>query len=334
LQPMTNLFKIIRSNEWWEYKFPPILAVAYMISFYSGASAVTLYPLIIFLLLSLITGAVYVSILNDITDSKDDEKAGKINRMAGLSLTKKMTLLFIPVLAALIITFVLRNQIFTAGIYLLSYLCFTLYSVPPFRFKTKGYAGIVADAAGSQLFPSLFVASFLSFSLQSIVSVNQYILIGIWSLCFGLRGIIWHQFHDIDNDKKSGTPTVVRQWSDNKTKITGGVIIIIEFISLVLLLISFKIVIAFFSLAVYFLYVLMSRIKWQVQLIVLRPVAKDYTILLNEYYQVFLPVSILLSLSFQHPAFLFYLAIHITLFPKNTRRIIKNFSAPRHVDKQ
>jgi 4-hydroxybenzoate polyprenyltransferase len=330
---MVNLFKIIRSNEWWEYKFPPILAIAYMIAFYSGASAENLYPLLIFLLFSLLTGAVYVSILNDITDIKDDAKAGKINRMAGSSLTKKLVFLFIPVLSALIITFVLRKHIFTASMYVLSYLCFTFYSVPPFRFKKKGYAGIFADAAGSQLFPSIYVASFLSYSLLSIFSLNQYLLIGIWSLCFGLRGILWHQFHDIDNDKKSGTRTVVRQWSDNKTRITGRVIVIIEFLSLVMLLISFKIVAAFFFLAVYFLYLLLSHAKWQVRLIVLKPVATDYTIILNEYYQVFLPVSILLSLTFQHPAYLFYLIIHLILFPKNTWRIIKNFNALPRVHK-
>jgi 4-hydroxybenzoate polyprenyltransferase len=331
---MPNLFKIIRSNEWWEYKLPPILAVAYMIAFYSGAPAANLYPLLIFILLSLLTGAVYVSILNDITDINDDAKAGKTNRMAGLSLTKKLVFLFIPVLSAAVITFVLRKNIFTASMYVLSYACFTLYSVSPFRFKKKGYAGIIADAAGSQLFPTLFVASYLSWSLLCIISLHQYLLIGIWSLCFGLRGILWHQFHDMDNDKRSGTETVVRQWSDKTTRITGVVIIGIEFISVVLLLISFKIVIAFYSLAIYFLYLLISHIKWQVKLIVLKPVATDYTIILNEYYQVFLPVSILLSLSFQQPAFLCYLAIHLILFPKNTWRIIKNFYALRRVHKQ
>jgi 4-hydroxybenzoate polyprenyltransferase len=323
---MPNLFKVIRSNEWWEYKFPPILAVAYMIAFYSGVAAINLYPLLIFILFSLLTGAIYVSILNDITDIKDDAKAGKINRMAGLSLTKKLVFLFIPVFSAAIITFVLRKNIFAASMYVLSYVCFTFYSAPPFRFKKKGYAGIIADAGGSQLFPSLFVASYLSASLLCIISLHQFLLIGIWSLCFGLRGILWHQFHDMDNDKKSGTKTVVRQWSDNKTRITGIVIIAVEFISIVLLLINFKIVIAFYSLAVYFLYLLISHVKWQVKLIVLKPVAADYTIILNEYYQVFLPVSILLSLSFQQPAFLFYLAMHLLLFPKNTWRIIKNFT--------
>jgi 4-hydroxybenzoate polyprenyltransferase len=326
---MSNLFTIIRSNEWWEYKFPPILAIAYMIAFYSGAPAANLYPLLIFTLLSLLTGAVYVSILNDITDIKDDAKAAKINRMAGLSLNKKLVFLIIPILLAAIIIFVLRKNIFAASMYALSYVCFTLYSAPPFRFKKKGYAGIFADAAGSQFFPALFVAAYLSSSLLCIISLHQYLLIGIWSLCFGLRGILWHQFHDMDNDKRSGTQTVVRLWSDKTTGIAGVVIIGIEIISVVLLLINFKIVIAFYSLAVYFLYLCLSRFKWQVRLIILIPVATDYTIVLNEYYQVFLPVSILLSLSFQHPVFLCYLAIHLILFPKNTWRIIKNFYALR-----
>jgi 4-hydroxybenzoate polyprenyltransferase len=328
---MTNMLKIIRSNEWWEYKFPPILAIAYMIAFYSGASATNFYRLLIFLLFSLLTGAIYVSILNDITDIKDDAKAGKKNRMANISLAKKRIYLLIPIFCAVLITFVLKKNILTASIYVLSYLCFTFYSVPPFRLKTKGYAGIFADAAGSQFLPSIYVASFLSYSLHYTISLHQFILIGIWSLCFGVRGILWHQFHDIENDKKSGIKTVVWQWSDKKTRITGGVIVIIEFLSIVMLLISFKIVIAFFSLAAYFLYLLLSHVKWQVQLIVLKPVATDYSIVLNEYYQVFLPVSILLSLTFQHPAFLFYLIIHFILFPKNTWRIIKNFMAPSRV---
>src|SRR5207249_2154007 len=69
--------------------------------------------------------------------------------------------------------------------YLATWLAFSLYSLPPFRFKERGAAGVLCDAAGEQLFPAL-VAAFLA------CRGAQRAVIGVPKLRFF---IVLHQFY-------------------------------------------------------------------------------------------------------------------------------------------
>src|SRR3546814_7434551 len=78
-------FNLIRAPEWWGFKLPPLLAVGYASALLSGSELYRMAPLFLFFLGSLAIGAVYVSVVNDMTDIAEDTAVGKKNRVAQLS---------------------------------------------------------------------------------------------------------------------------------------------------------------------------------------------------------------------------------------------------------
>src|ERR1700679_2128794 len=82
---IAGLWKNIRTHDWWEYKIPPLLATAYATALLLRITFPQLWPLLLLDLFAILPAAAYVSVLNDITDQKDDLRAGKTNRMAGKS---------------------------------------------------------------------------------------------------------------------------------------------------------------------------------------------------------------------------------------------------------
>ncbi|HWW42405.1 hypothetical protein, partial [Pedobacter sp.] len=76
--------KIIRSADWWEYKLPPLLAIGYATALKTPEPFLSLMPHLLFILFSIIIGAIYVSIINDITDIEIDQASGKKNKMANM----------------------------------------------------------------------------------------------------------------------------------------------------------------------------------------------------------------------------------------------------------
>ena len=323
LAGIEKVLSIIRSNAWWEYKFPPILAIGYMVIVNSGYPFAQIWPALILLLLSLITGAAYVSVLNDATDVTDDAAAAKVNRMANFSIVKRILLVVIALIAGVGFSIFYASHRPAMLLYISCYISFTLYSLPPFRLKKKGIAGAIADAAGSQLFPTLFFAEYLAFKTGYSIGYYQLIFIGVWSACFGLRGILWHQFHDMEKDILSRTKTIVQSLNNKQVVWCGTLIMSVELLTFVLILFTFKLLLPALLLVFYFIYSFLLNKKWRIMFIIIRPAYSTYRIFMNEYYQVFLPLSILTSAAFSQPFALIILVFHIALFPVNTTRIFK-----------
>lgn len=322
---MTNLIKIIRATEWWEYKFPPILVIPYFIILSDAnlklASAIFS---ILFIIAALVVGAIYVSILNDITDIEEDTIAGKNNNMAKHSLIKQFFILSIPICLALLFCWFLRENNFALTFYLLSYVSFTLYSVSPFRLKKRGVLGLFADASGSQMLPTLFAVAFVSHYSHHQLSTVEIFAIAAWSLSFGLRGILWHQFHDLENDVRSGLFTIVQRMGRRTTMATGIIIISIELTAFLWLMRTIGNDYLYISLLLYIIYMLYRIKKTDLEVIIIKYTNPNFDIAMNVFYQVFLPISILILISFERPEFLAFTALHLLLFPTGFYRVIKN----------
>lgn len=319
-----KIIKLIRAIDWWEYKIPPILVVPYFIILSTNLGFKEALSILSFILLSLVIGAIYVSLLNNITDLEEDKLAGKSNKMGDFRKSTQIIMLLIPLLIGFVLVgFMIENCLAS----LFSELCFfsfTLYSLSPFRLKKRGLAGVFADALGSQLFPSLFAMTYISAHTNYELTALKFTLVSIWSLCFGLRGILWHQFHDLENDLKSGLYTIVQNMSSRTTKIFGLLLIVIELLSLLGLLTIFGGYYFYFSLLAYFLYLFLYQRRTNVQIIILNYKQQNYCIFMNEYYQVILPIFTLLILTFVNPIFFFLLLIHILFFPLGLYRMVKN----------
>jgi len=315
--------QIIRAAEWWDYKFPPILVACYWILAQSTISIVEGLYTVVFILLALSAGAIYVSLINDLTDIEEDALAGKKNRMAQFSKTTRWALIGIALLPILVFSFLLHNHSMALIFYLLCYVAFTLYSVPPFRFKIRGLLGIIADASGSQLFPTLFVAFYTAQQCHYTFNNSQSFALAIWSLCFGLRGILWHQFHDLQNDIKSGLNTWVQQLKKPEIKRLALTLITAEILAFLMLVESFELKGVYVALVVYLIYLLLHLKLNSPEVIILKYSRSNYTILLNEFYQVFLPLALLISISLIQTNGYYLLILHLCLFPFGYYRIFK-----------
>src|SRR5258708_19310698 len=80
---MLSILGPFRINCWWEHKLSPILATIYATAVLSGIPFPSLWPVVALALPALIVCASYVSVLNDLTDVKDDQASGKPGRCPG-----------------------------------------------------------------------------------------------------------------------------------------------------------------------------------------------------------------------------------------------------------
>lgn len=322
----SRILKFTRYAEWWEYKLPPLLAVAYSTVIYYNYPIEKLVTPIAFLLLAIIVGAAYVSVLNDITDVKEDLKAGKGNSIASISVGLRYVIIIIILLVGIACGYFIYPDWVSVLLYTLAYVVFSLYSIRPFRFKERGLLGIACDAMGAHLLPALLVTANLIHIMEVEATIEWYLAIGCWSLLYGARGILWHQFQDRENDLKSGTKTFAT-WINPQTFQPVEVAFFIMELFALLCFLSF--IFDGFILAAALLYIGLSLLRLRIfkrtfRMIVTTPTEK-YQLLLNDFYIVFLPITLLVIISLRQPLAWFILCFHITIFPMNTILAIQDY---------
>jgi 4-hydroxybenzoate polyprenyltransferase len=305
----------MRAGEWWEYKIAPILTLFYATSLLAGASILSAAPSLLLLLAALVPGAVYVSVLNDLTDRDEDGKAGKPNRMAGAPAWLALAIVGPAVAAGLAVACWWRGDPLLLGCYLGAWISFTLYSLPPFRLKTSGVAGLAADAAGAHLFPTL-VAVVLGFRAAGAPVDPLWLSgAGLWAFAHGLRGILWHQLLDSDADEAAGVRTFVQRVPRARAVALGHYVAWpAELAALALLLSKLGLAGPPIALLLYGLLVRQRLKIFRVRAIVVEPWPR-YLLLLQEYYILFLPLSLLVEAALRRPADGLVLLAHLVLFP-------------------
>ncbi|MEM7392269.1 MAG: UbiA family prenyltransferase [Verrucomicrobiota bacterium] len=196
----------LRPGGWWLYKIPPLIGVCYAMAFHLGLTALTTLNLIAQLLVIFSCVFSYGYVINDLFDIREDRLAGKTNRLAHLPRFIQIAYAIVPLLlCGLCLFFFVRNipvALFCAA----NFLIVTLYSVPPIRLKERAVAGVLADALGAHVFPTVIVLLLTGTEAGSMLSVVTL----IWAACLGLRAIIMHQVLDAGNDKAAGVRTLPR----------------------------------------------------------------------------------------------------------------------------
>ncbi|PSL25394.1 UbiA prenyltransferase family protein [Chitinophaga ginsengisoli] len=322
---MKKILAAIRANDWWEYKIPPMLSVVYIIIQNSHYTFLSLLPSMMIAVSAIILCAIYVSLLNDATDMEDDAKAGKRNGMANYSRVQQTIFISLPLLVALcIIGYFVKFLSLASLFYFAAYVSFTLYSLPPFRLKKRGFMGIAADALGSQVFPTLFLAiSFYQWTNQPI-ALLPLVFLTTWLFCFGLRGILWHQLADKENDKVSGLFTFVQKISDVQLSRLSIAIIILEMAAFATFIWLHALFLIIPGLILYFIYNWLLLKYCGIRQILITPKPVQYRIFMFEYYQVFLPLSLLILYACKDPINIIGLPLHFFLFRVNICGILRS----------
>lgn len=313
-----RLFNVIRAPEWWGFKLPPLLAVAYATALLAGGSLYQMAPLFLFFLGSLAIGAVYVSVVNDLTDIQEDLAVGKKNRMANLSAWPRALILTGCLGIGVVFGCFMWPDLLTVILYVMAWIAFSLYSVPPFRFKERGLLGVICDASGAHLFPSLLMVSGISYAMGVEIDYYWFGLVGIWALTFGCRGILWHQFLDRENDIKTNVTTFATRTNPEKFKSIAVVLFSVELVALIGMLIHLNRLVAWVLLVLYVVLVVIRYKRYaNIPIILITPVNRHSQVLMIDYYQAFFPLGLLFSASVDQSLAWIILLIHTALFPVN-----------------
>ena len=306
----------MRAYQWWDYKLVPILSVFCATAFVEDVSVARIWPSLVALLLAIAPCAAYVSLVNYITDRADDRCAGKPNRMVDKPAWLMALLLAAPISIAVLFSALWRDDLLLVAAYLCAWAAFTLYSVPPIRLKSRGILGVVADASGAHLFPSL-VAALLAFRAGGKpIDLTWIGALAAWAFGSGLRGILWHQLCDRDVDRKAGVATFVQRHSSRAAIwLAAYVAMPLEVLALAALLWLMHSPWPVLNLLLYVAFALLRWRVWNVAIVIAVP-RTSYGILGTEYYTLLFALGVLISCALRHPADWAVLLAQLLFFPR------------------
>lgn len=315
---------LVRGSQWWEFKGVPVLATFYATAVLLNVSLIALWPLLLFLLLSLAAAAAFANVLNDLADEKDDLACGKPNRMVGRSRFFKVATLAACLLPGVVAIALLSQAPVALALYLGIWLVFAAYSPPPVRLKQRGFWGVLADATGAHLLPVLFAVATVSYWTGAKIPLTWWIAVGIWAMALGVRGILWHQLVDLEGDRVSGVNTfAVRTSPEIVQQLARWVVFPVEAIAFAVLLFLSHNLLVWLLLGFYLSLGWLRHYFWRLDLIIVVN-SEKYRIALYEYYNVFYPLAFLSTATLNEPLNILIAIAHFTLFPVQAWQCVKD----------
>jgi hypothetical protein len=199
-----------RLDNWWFSKIPPLLAVAYLSILVQRTPIAEALNLVACYLTSIACVATYGHIVNDSFDVEADLRANKPNAMSHLGWTARILLALWFLIAGFLPSLAANYSLSALTLLAANFLWPTLYSVPVVRLKERGLLGVVCDAMGSHVTPTLLcltvfglIRTDASIALWTFSAVST-----LWAAVLGIKGILHHQIYDRANDIESGTVTL------------------------------------------------------------------------------------------------------------------------------
>ena len=327
------LIEFIRAGEWWDFKLVPIFAAFYATALSLQIPSSELWRSALLLLLSMVPGAIYVSVINDITDRAEDAAAGKTNRMAGRSSLVMASFVALPLLGGFAFDVYWRHDPLLLSFYLSAWIAFSLYSLPPFRLKVRGIFGVAADASGAHLFPTLVAVTLAAHSGGKPVDPKWLAAMAVWAFSYGGRGILWHQLTDRQNDQQAAVRTFAERHSPEVSIRIGTLLAFpLEIVSLACILWWMRSLLPIAALLLYAIVTLWRLRAWKMNAVIVEP-KSNFLIVLSEYYDALFPLAILAESTLRHPHDGYFLAAHLLLFPRRLLQFMSDLWKLRYMIK-
>ncbi|HVG22879.1 MAG TPA: UbiA family prenyltransferase [Thermoanaerobaculia bacterium] len=303
----------IRAGEWWEYKIAPALAAFYGTLWLVRTPLFASWRDAVVLIVALAAEAAYVSVLNDLTDRADDRAAGKTLRSVS------PLVLVATLIAGASIAYLWRHDATLVLVYAGGWIAFSLYSLPPFRLKRRGFAGVMCDAAGAHLFPAM-TAVLLATRQHHLVWLAA---VAAWSFASGVRNILWHQLRDRESDVRANVGTfVVRRGVGAATRVARQIAFPLQLLALAVMLWRLSSIWPVAALALYALLMALRPYRFGVRARIVAAEPRSFVVL-NEYDEGYLPAAILLASALLHHPDFIVLALHLALFPRHTLQNVR-----------
>lgn len=332
--------KVLRSNMWWNAIVPQVLAWVYFsllsLQVYNNQQGTELGAGIFIILrrfipffITLVSLSSFGYLLNDLSDIESDARAGKRNILAGFPVLVSILL----VLASLGIAIAgwlkqfggqaFGHKLIPSILFLLQLVLLIIYSVKPFRLKERGLAGVIADALYGHLNPALITIftlfGFRIFEAQDTL-LKSIMLFNVTALWFikGIRNILLHQLEDRKRDRKAQTHTfVVSHHALTILNFINRVLIPFEAVLLLGFVFEVSYVIPPFILSI-IVFAIINYLKfsgWKLGFLPKRQLKFKFLYFLNDYYEGWFPVFLLIIFSVYNRWALILLSLHLLIFP-------------------
>jgi hypothetical protein len=201
----------LKASGWWNYKIPPMLAVAY----YAIAASPAIPPLrvagpwFVPYLIAAASIAAFGHVYLDAFDLAEDRLLKKENLWAPLSNPSRAVLIALLLAGAILPWLFLPTGPVLFTLLGAELLMFVLYATPPVRLKERGFPGVVADSLYAHALPALW--TWIPFAaLAGTRSGPGFIgTLGGWAAMVGMRHLIQHQVSGSESDAAAGAATYV-----------------------------------------------------------------------------------------------------------------------------
>jgi hypothetical protein len=337
--PKPSLLETARVANWW-LKLSSIAAAMYATAYQLNVPLLSLAPLLLLALSAMAVEAIYVSLINDLSDRSEDLACGKRNGLTGKTRGTVAALLACCLVPGALFAFYWRHDAALIGLYLAGWAAFSAYSLPPVRLKRRGIWGVIADASGAHLFPTLLGVVLVYRGQTAPVDPVWLVAVAVWSVCYGLRGILWHQLTDRDSDARIAVRTFAQAHGiATLRRLAHGVVFPCEVAALGCMLWLIGSALPAVFLALYLLLAWSRPCTGGFQtrpyspLVIVVPrggkVASgiEYRLAMFRYYEVYLPLALLLASALRYPADLLVAAVHVAALSLGTLGRVARFQA-------
>lgn len=326
---LAALANLTRINQWWNFKLPLPIGVACAYALCNGISADIFQGQVALLLVCGTTAALFASIINDLSDLEADKLAGKTKVIGGFSPHRRAVAMWLSAISVCLTGYGLRSNPLAALTYFAIAFVFVAYSINPLRLKNRGYWGVSCIALGEHLLPTclalVLLAPFARHELYQWLAFS-----GLWSLAFGMRGIIWHQLSDQNADRAAGFKTAATTYGAARLNAIANLIVfpceVIGLLGMLTLLGKGGFALALLALFLHLILEFLHVKYMQANVIIAKPKPnpkQNARFVLFEYYQLFFPLTMLLALTWRDLHYGLLLALYLLLFAEPLSRLVK-----------
>jgi 4-hydroxybenzoate polyprenyltransferase len=322
----------LRAEEWWNSEPPMMMAVAYgqlgggssLPSIGSALGALALY------LVAILGLAGFGYVLNDFGDREADRLSGASNQVLDAGMAWSVAGLFVLVALSVVPWFFLPAHASVLILLALEPLLFLVYVLPPIRLKSRGGAGVIADACYAYVVPLLVTLVLFAHVAHHGVSPLQIAVVAAWALLLGVRHILAHQLVDAGRDERAGTPTFALAHGWNPTLTLLERVCLLELLLFPIFLITFGLdgLIVLAGFALHTAWVVRRRPREDLRgAVALRdlPVIRRLWVVgwevMSGFHVRWMPVLFAAALAVRSPAYLLVLALHLLIFDNPLRHV-------------
>lgn len=319
-----SLKTVVRANNWWASKMPPLLAIAYAeILFHHSPLGLSL-SLLAAVFWSLCSVASYGHVINDIFDIEQDRQAGKRNFMAPFTAAQQAGFALLTFAAGFLPLAWVHYGPAAIVAMLINFGLPTIYSIPPLRFKERGILGVLCDTSGAHLVPTIFIALAYANNASSPSPEAARFLFAAapWAFVFGLKGILHHQLADRESDLIAGAVTFGTKSDPTRTlRFVSRILYWVELVTFAGVVATLWPVAPLVAACVPIyggIELLKGWVGWTFAFDAAGEVrGKNVPFANNRFYELWMPVALATHLSLQQRSFLGVLVVHLWLFRGN-----------------